>query len=100
SLIELIARHCLELGLRVVNVIDIHGFKPEVVEAASELVFQITRRHAVAAAYDIFRLSNTLGDHIILNPRSRIPRWFIIKREEPAFRRYDYLVARIVPAIE
>ena len=51
--LELLARDRLELRLRVVDVVHVHGLKAEVAERLRELVREVVRRHAVAPRHDV-----------------------------------------------
>src|SRR5207248_2167018 len=53
ALVELFARDGLKLRLRVVDVVNVHGFEIHVAERLRELVREIARRHAVATADDV-----------------------------------------------
>ena len=55
ALVELVAGDFTELGFRIVDVVDVDALKIEVAQAASELVRQVTRCHAVATADEIGR---------------------------------------------
>src|SRR5262245_20302305 len=52
--LELGARHLVELHLQIMQIINIDGAQAEITPAAFDLIAEIFRCHAMAAADDIF----------------------------------------------
>src|SRR5713101_9601565 len=69
SAAELIATERFQLTLRVVNVIDVDRLESEVFQTTRQLVFQVSGRHAVAAADDLIRTCEAFLDNVLHNPR-------------------------------
>src|SRR3989475_10121820 len=55
---KLFLRNFGELRLRIVQVVDVHAMDPQIFQAASELIFQKFRSHAMTAGRDILRGKN------------------------------------------
>ena len=97
--IEFGARHGLQLRLRVVNVINVDAVEAEVLKAARQLIVQIARSHAVAAADDLVSRRSALFDDVFDDPRPRVARRLVAEWDEAAFRGDDHFVARRPPGV-
>src|SRR4030095_575005 len=94
AIVELIPIHCFQLTLGVVNIVDIYGLETEILQASIELIFEVSRSHAVTARGNLFGAGKTLLYYILDDPGSRIARRFVFKRKEPRLRRHHDLIAR------
>src|SRR6185369_697810 len=72
----------------------------KIVEAPGELIFQVSGRHRVTAAYDFLGPRQTLVDHVLDHPRSRITRRLAVKWKEAGLSCDDDLVARELAGFE
>src|SRR5688572_24858577 len=62
ALIELVLRNGAQLRLRVVNVVNVDTFKPQVFQRLFKLVLQIRGCHAMTAAHDVAKAGDAGRD--------------------------------------
>src|SRR5581483_6982337 len=94
---ELGARDGAELGLGVVDVVDVDGGDAEVRETPAELVLQVARRHHVGPADDVVGAHDAGPDVRVVEPRRRVRRYRAVEGDVAALRAEDEPLARQVP---
>src|SRR5277367_3882871 len=88
------ARHFAQLGLRIVQVVDVDALDAEIAQATLQLIFQESRRHAVAAAYKVVRAEYSGLDVFAIEIFRRIGRHCAIGSQIPALGAENKFFAR------
>src|SRR5262249_32341740 len=90
---ELGAIDLAELGLGVVQVVNVQGFEPEIGAALIDLIAQVARGHAMGALRDVAGLDDPRLDVRRREVRAWIARDGAVEWDESALGRHDDLVA-------
>ena len=92
TLVKLVALDFGKLGFRIVDVKDLDRIYSQVTQTLIDLVFQVSRRHAMTASDDIGGAYDSGVDEVLHEVFARIPWHLSIKTDEACLGGDDNLV--------
>ena len=94
---QLVPGDLLELGLRVVHIVNVHAIQAEVLPAARQLMTQIGRCQAVTPRHEVFGPQDRRADERLVDIGPRIRRILAVEGKESALGGHQDLVPRRTP---